>query len=434
MGTRHIPRGYAISVKPSPAYKLVVPVLFGLLVAGYPIVSGLSTLLGLPNQTLSIVFRALFAVLSGIVILIAVSRSGNGTERHIAVWYWFCLLVMWGSYSLRFFIDVLSGDRYSEELVMIGTFVGSTLVPFFAFQTRIAIPTSNLVFKGVFFFVLAGAVLNIHLIWSSNVITDLAIMSGRAGFESLNPISLAMLGAQLSILCLFALIDRRSLQQIGLKTVMAGLVIGMVVLIIGGSRGPILAFLCSLIPLYFLSALSIPRGGMVKIFFFSIALIGGLIVVAVVLQNTYDVSTVRRVLALITGGLAEDYTSSLRLIAIGGAFDQFLSSPLIGDSIMVDATWGYPHNIAVEFLMATGIVGFIPYFTLVLLSIRASIYIVFHHRAYSWIVLLYVQGLTLSMISGNVWSSSLTWCLMGSVICIASHAKRRAASRVLRAH
>lgn len=408
--------------------KLAVAVLFGLLVAGYPIASGFSVLSGAPSQSFAIFFRALVVLLSCQIIFMAITNRDESEESSVTLMYWGCLFLMWGSYAVRFFTDVYDGTRYSEELVMVGTFVGTTLIPFFAIQTREAIPRSHLVFRVVFYCVLMGALLNIHLIFSSNIITQMAALSGRARSASLNPISLSMLGAQLSILCLYVLVTRKSRVIIGNQVVLPSLCVGIVVLLIGGSRGPILAFLCSLIPLFFLSAGVLHGAAKIKVVALSAAMIGALIYVAILLQNVYQVSTVQRVEALVSGGLAEDHTSYLRLQHMQGAVDQFFSSPLFGDSIVVTSTGAYPHNIPLELLMATGVIGFLSYLVLLVWSLRASVHILLHLQPYAWIVLLYAQVLTISMVSGNVWSSSLMWCLMGATICVSKHTQIRVRS------
>lgn len=422
---------------PGAANKLVVAFLFGLMVAGYPLASGISVWSGAPSQMFAIVFRGILVLLSCQVIFLAISAAAAGTrpssDSLLPTVYWACLLSMWGIYSVRFFLDVADGNIYSDRLVMIGTFVGSTLIPFFALQSREAIPRSHLVFKVVFYCVLVASVLNMHLLWSTDLISHLAQLSGRARSISLNPISFSMLGAQLSILCLYVLVTRKSTVLVPNYVVLSSLCLGIVVVLIGGSRGPILALLVSLVPLYFLSAGAFQGSARLKVLLLCAGMLAALFYTAVVLQNVYNVSTVQRVDALVSGGLAEDRTSNVRLSGMGGAIEQFLSSPILGDSIVVDVTGSYPHNIPVELLMSTGIFGFLSYLALLIWSLQASLRILAHQQVYGWIVLLYAQSLTISMVSGSVWSSSLMWSLMGAIIGLSKHKplKRRADSQLL---
>src|SRR5690606_11223193 len=58
-------------------------------------------------------------------------------------------------------------------------------------------------------------------------------------------------------------------------------------------------------------------------------------------------------------------SSSIRLNIWNTSFNQFLSYPILGDKLKVDDWGGYPHNIVVEVLQTTGVLGFIPFLILI---------------------------------------------------------------------
>src|SRR5690606_23488506 len=49
-----------------------------------------------------------------------------------------------------------------------------------------------------------------------------------------------------------------------------------------------------------------------------------------------------------------------RVVLYRNALEQFISSPIYGDQVMVKEIHSYPHNLVMEVLMALGIIGFIP--------------------------------------------------------------------------
>lgn len=112
-------------------------------------------------------------------------------------------------------------------------------------------------------------------------------------------------------------------------------------------------------------------------------------------------------------------SSAIRLKIWESSFNQFMKNPLIGDKIHNDFFNQYPHNIILETLQSVGILGFIPFFTLLISGVYASFYIMKYHSSYAWIAVIYLQAFSQSLFSGALYSSAWFWlslCLILSLM------------------
>lgn len=115
--------------------------------------------------------------------------------------------------------------------------------------------------------------------------------------------------------------------------------------------------------------------------------------------------------------IKDDASNVERLAQWVSAWNQFLSSPLIGDSIQCDIP-PYPHNIFLEVLMALGIIGMIPFLSIFYFAFKKAIYIVRYRPDYNWIIILFLHGFTMNLISGAIYSSITLWGGMGLIFSV----------------
>ena len=90
------------------------------------------------------------------------------------------------------------------------------------------------------------------------------------------------------------------------------------------------------------------------------------------------------------------------------AINEFLEFPILGGLIEVGNNW--PHNILIEILMSTGLVGFIVFFLFVL-SHRFSSTI----KENSWLNILLIHALIWHLFSGSIYTSSLLFISLGFI-------------------
>jgi len=415
---------------------MVAPMLWVLLLTGYPLFAGLANVLNIfltiPSTVFSIVFRFLVVLLS--IIVIISSLVGIGFNRSIL--FWSMSFVLWVSYSIRFFSEIWQPYMYADSNLMMFVFVGSTLLPYFAFSSKFMLPANdNIVLNWVFYALLLSGIINLYQALSIDSYALVSQLQGRVSFLNLNPITLSFLGSQLCLLAIYRMYHQfisSKISQFDRRNTLEklGVLVGITLLVLGGSRGPALALLVSLL------ALAIFSGGFKALMRFGSVIVGLLILSyfsGIFLADKVGLNSFVRFSTILTGDIADDQSSNLRLVVFENAWAQFISSPLLGKSIVVDSLFGstYPHNVFLEVLMATGVVGGFSLFCLLTLSIVGCVEVVRVYKGHLWIVLLYFQLIVFNSISGNVWGSSSIWCVMCVLIAIGVLPSSRANDRTI---
>lgn len=166
---------------------------------------------------------------------------------------------------------------------------------------------------------------------------------GRLGFERLNPISIALyLGAGI-------IIAANSNIKIFIKLI--HIFLSLYLMILSGSRGPLLALLLCLF-MFFLfrssTKVKIALGG-VFLFF-----------IAVFIRFVQDIIAIAPALARFNPTSDAGYMSvGIRLEQYMSAIDIFTDNIFFGGSLLEQAHNYYPHNLFLELAMSTGLVGII---------------------------------------------------------------------------
>ncbi len=191
-----------------------------------------------------------------------------------------------------------------------------------------------------------------------------------------------------------------------------GIISGVYIAIISGSRSPILALLVViLIVSYTFSKYKMISILISIIFIFSLF----------IFSNTYlhfidkysHVSSGRIALTITEGdsGNRDSYYSA--------AIDQFVESPIIGDNFVLKKGIGkgdYPHNLILEAMLAFGFLGGIILIYLYIKSIRISYVNIKNNTALKWLGLLFFQFLIYSSLHGALWGASQFIIIMGLIL------------------
>src|SRR5690606_4793044 len=86
--------------------------------------------------------------------------------------------------------------------------------------------------------------------------------------------------------------------------------------------------------------------------------------------------------------------------------------PILGDKLKVDDWGGYPHNIVVEVLQTTGVLGFIPFLILISRALILCFKNFKRNKSYAWVFVIFIQALIQSMFSGAIYTSAWLWTSM----------------------
>ena len=117
-------------------------------------------------------------------------------------------------------------------------------------------------------------------------------------------------------------------------------------------------------------------------------------------------------LALERINTSTDMSTALRVSSFRGAYEQFLSDPLLGRYVNEKNSDYYPHNIYLESLMAVGILGSTPFVLHLVFSSVASLAIL-RMKDVDWIwtlvALIFLREAIGSAASGSIWGNNGFW-------------------------
>lgn len=398
-----------------------VPYLFVLLVLGYPLTVAVTGFFLESTRIASITVRAFyfcFLVYFGF-------RLGMSRGQHSSFIYIIAGSIFWSSYGFRVVFDVIDPVLQLEtEYILAMLFMG-TLPSFFIFASARVVPTSYKTVNTLFDLLLFTTACLLIQILVLAYVYSLSIFSiGRLGLAAVNPITFGLLGSQLFILSLFCFFENTKRTRFRVPKYITGGILGIIVMIMTGSRGPILAAIASCFIYFHMSISHTPKMSRIIAPFF--IMVVALLIVEF-LTRYFDLQFLSRIEAMFDFSSSTADTMSLRIRFEGyaGGITQFLSAPLFGSSIIVPNTNSYPHNLWIESLMAIGLVGTVFLATIVVIAFRCTFIILRARSPNAWIPLLFLQVFIIFQFSGNIWAGMLFFGLMSAVVATGKRIERR---------
>lgn len=319
-------------------------------------------------------------------------------------------------YLLRIFVDtwILDAPSYLEAYELLSYLFIFTLIPGFA-GTR---GLDDLSFER---FVRLLLLLSVPLVILTKAFSDqyleLAVRSfgGRLGAVSVNPIVLGNAGGVLVLTGVFCLLHYRRVPLVktfplATKPIAGALTLfGAIILVASASRGPILAAAIALILL-----LSIPFTW-IRLLKTTCLTVAGIFVLTSLAEwsgSIYGTSISDR----FSGVLDGDESGIIRLAAFEGSIEQFLSSPLWGDALMTNSIASYPHNVILEAMQTTGLIGGMCFTYVFVTAFKSAISLMGHTNGDRLLGALLVHASISSMLSGAIWGSGALIYLMTLVL------------------
>jgi hypothetical protein len=283
---------------------------------------------------------------------------------------------------------------------------GVVLIPMLAFGV---IPTKKMLQLGerlMFALLCASSLLLLYFGWGGAVSQQI----GRLSAGSLGAISVGHVGASLLMLSLLMAVHLRH-KRAWMLLLPSGL-LGFFLLLAADSRGPQLAT-----AIFFALYTLIRKKGW--------KLWAGLALATVLLFYSTSISVEfieNNSTIKVFGRWSQDKvdvagsSSGTRVMIMESAWNEFLRAPVLGSTWVEPNTLSYPHNIAVESLMATGIIGGCLLCLMVGVSASRAVLIIRKHPEVTWIAALYIQSLVLSMTSGGLYVDPEFWAWSLAVI------------------
>lgn len=328
---------------------------------------------------------------------------------------WFIAFV--GIYSLRILLDINSLEWFYisyNELVLyflsfcVITFIGVSKVPF---------STINVDKLYKVFLLSALLFSSLSIIFYGQYIGQVYRLStSSAGVNVISPLILSYCSALIIGVSLTYMIFNKTKLHIKLLN-LAAIIMSVIPFFLGASRGSIIAVF---VPLFMLALANMSLKNFFKYTILFAVLVFGL----VYMDNYFESGLLSRFLstseAIETGG-----SSASRIDIWKSSFSQFLNHPFMGDKLNTEGVNHYPHNIFLEVLQTTGVIGFIPFIVLFVKGVIASFKIFKHHAEYAWISVIFLQASMQNMFSGAVYTAAWYWTSLAMVLALYQFLKLR---------
>ncbi len=368
---------------------------------GFGVISFLPDFTGVDGRMVTIPYRFLILSMGAFLLLSFFFKKKYifASKRIVLL-----LLIFISLYSYRLITDLyftnLDFGRSSEEILLFAFAI--TFFPAFILSTM---RNNSIIIK----------VIN-PLIILFTITSFLAVASGfmqgfsnrLAGNSILNAITLGHIAASGIILIVVAYFTFKKEKRISNWILLISLAILLLALLMAASRGPILSLLLVLIfilPSY------------LKFNAKNILMMTPIILILMIgsLQITESSSaTLGDRLTVDMGGSHSDGEARVFLWSFG--FKMFLDDPIIGSH--ATTIFGYPHNIFIEVLIATGIFGAVLFIGIVIYMMKRTIYLKKIRSPLVWVGLIFMQYFIGSIFSGTIYSNTYLWYSIGLLLTI----------------
>lgn len=383
--------------------------LFALVIAGYPIVASLVSLLGIESRVATVPYRVV-VIAFGVLVAYLASIYNWGRWYRGAGWVFFGAFV--ALYVLRLIIDTVVSPiplRLPPEEYWL-QFFAVCMIPSIPFLVAPSGRVQRAGFHAVLYTAIIAGAMSVFVGIGRDPVDSAVLEGGRIGSDVFSPIYLGHLGVTLMLMAVTQLIRQSLRGRYWVWTSGVATMLGASLLAMSGSRGPVLALVVSLTAVGF--AYRREYGGRIALASLLVmALTFGLLIYA---EKEFGFNSLTRL--EMTLDQAADESILERREIMSNAWDQFLESPLIGSAVEERVYAFYPHNVFVEAYMATGVLGGAAFAALLLMTGWAA-YRAFRTDAI-WIALIYFQQLIFGQSSGGLYFANVMWATMASVLAV----------------
>ncbi len=335
--------------------RLYIPTIV-LIAFSYPITTIAFLLLGLSPTEFNASIKAVFAVMALGAWLLAFLYS-RGTSNALLP-----LLIFHFIYGLRLIYDVSALNivsSFQSPLYVYGYFFGLTVLPVIAIHIAFKRVDIESLFRWTFAMIVVANVFLFLFSFTSDGFAAESAFSRRtevagADYQTavLNPLTFGIMGAMMSALVLGILTTtpRLTIRMLGGCCLL--IAIGIANILFSGSRGPFLAFAVALSAVVWSTF-----GSQLRIRQITWVIVGSIVAAFIYLAlfSNFEILLFDRFLLMFenrTGGLREE-----RDFLLDVAWQDFLSSPIFGNSYVLSVGNESPHNIVMDALMSTGLLG-----------------------------------------------------------------------------
>lgn len=365
--------------------------------------------LNMATTPFMIILRALILLVS-IVLLFSPTLTGQLTER--TPYYISAFFIFWLIYLSRMIFDlyiipipILSNNVDTTKVVNFALFM-CFLPSLTIYLNRSSIDIyriSSKILDWIFLESLVVLILMIYFFNSNfiNVFANRSLITHGDTFFPINPIAISRIGASLVLASIYSF---SFLRKLSTRRFLLYLFLGLVLLIIGGSRGP---FISLFFVLFILSVKWISSFKYYLYVFFVLILV----YVVSIKSKINEIDFIVRILSL------SDSDSFDRIGHWNSALSQFLANPFIGDKIFDDYLGSYPHNLILEVFMSVGLLGAMFFLLFFLVLIRRILKVIFHYDVEIGLIgSLCLLHFVFSLSSSSIYYSVELWSLIALML------------------
>ena len=146
----------------------------------------------------------------------------------------------------------------------------------------------------------------------------------------------------------------------------------------------------------------------------------------IILSEQFGSALVERFVG-IESGIESGSSAASRVDIWSSALNHFYNFPLFGNSLEVPETQYHPHNIFIEVLMSTGIIGFIPFIYMIGKTLQQILWIFKNRPQLSWVAAIFLQSLIQNCFSGAIYGSS--WMFFSMAFILSMNLKEESSAR-----
>lgn len=373
-----------------------------ILIVGYVVISFLPGFYGGESRIFTIPYRAAVLFLAVYIIITRSTKNKFG----ISASQLYVFVIFWMIYLLRMFLDLyifdIKADIFSSKADYLLNAIGICFLPAYSIRFLNGIDFDWVLkwFYRILFVALALSLL-------MNLSVDSTEESGAAtnrmrGSAGLNTIIYGHLGVTFCLLSLYLLKTKRRLLVKILYVFLA--ILGIYIMVIAGSRSPVVALFIGAIFLY------IKNKKRVRVLIFLFILASPIILFTkeiIDMLPVIDNPLYTRVMLSVKSG-----NTSGRTEIYAQAWEEFTESPIFGNAFLVQGKGyaNYPHNLILESLMATGVIGAGFFIGWIIKCLKRGYRILIGVSNFGkWVPVLFVQYFILGLFSVSIFTNSYFW-------------------------
>ena len=398
----------ASTLAPRPA-SLLLALLYALTLVGFPLASTLPIVLNLPSQLVTVPFRLLVIALTGGALYFCLLRHGRlagGATVWVSLALWLLLV---GRMFLDTVFDPLPGEPGMPVSQYVLLSIGACFLPALAF---LQVPTTATLDLARRLTEVLGALALVALLYLGLRDAFEGRIFSRLSTYVLNPISVGHLGASVFLVTLSGLAGSRGIVKM-LRVLLV--FVSLVVVVASVSRGPIAAAL--LLALLYVLLGQVRRGLSIAGLLGRVGLIGAAVVLFVAAVVFVESTTNAQITARFYGGFGDE-SSQERMLLFRGAWQQFSEQPWFGHSYVELGLMTYPHNLVLETMMATGVLGLVVLLLVATGASFAGFRVLLADTRTAWPALLLLQYVIALMFSGSILLDGRFWGMLFAVLAI----------------